>query len=731
MVSQLLSSLNDKQLEAVTSPLNNILVLAGAGSGKTRVLVTRIAWLLQQGALYANEILAVTFTNKATVEMKERLNALLPGHADSLWVGTFHGICHRLLRRHHLEVNLPPQFHIIDSDDQVRMIKRVIASMGLDPEKWPAKLAQGFINAKKDLGLRPAHIDASFNQKEATLLAIYKAYEKACQMAGSIDFGEILLRAHELLRDNPQVLQTYQNRFKALLVDEFQDTNTIQYAFIRLLAGSKASVMVVGDDDQSIYGWRGACIENIQQFVDDFKPVTLVRLEQNYRSTETILQAANALIANNGSRMGKELWTDLGLGEKITVYKALNELEEAFFVARHISESIRQGHDPLDIAILYRSNVQSRVVEDALLRSGIAYRIYGGMRFYERAEVKDCLSYLRLLLNPNDDSSFERIVNFPTRGIGDKTLEELSKISKSEACSLWQASEKLIHSSLLSARAHSALMGFTTLISQLKETISNLELDEQIETVIQKSGLLAHYSKIKTDNSESKLENLQELITAAREFRFANNIHQYDNLSLLAEFLANTFLEAPERDSALAETQDTIKKGYVHLMTLHAAKGLEFPKVYLIGMEEGVFPSSQSQSDPKRLEEERRLCYVGLTRAKERIILSYAEMRRQYGRAERHLPSRFLKELPTELLEKTGNAQLVKKPMFNRNSMAAESALLSGFNLGQEVSHATFGSGVILAVEGSGENIRIEVKFEDSSKWLVLKYAKLTPLVRS
>lgn len=726
MAFQLLNNLNTKQHEAVTSSLANILVLAGAGSGKTRVLVTRIAWLLEQGLLYADDVLAVTFTNKATVEMKERLNTLLPGAVDRLWVGTFHGICHRLLRRHYQEANLPLQFHIIDSDDQGRMIKRIIASMNLDPEKWPHKQAQSFINGKKDLGLRPAHIDVSYHRNETTLLAIYEAYEKACQMTGAIDFGEILLRAHELLRDNPLILQLYQDRFKAILVDEFQDTNTIQYAFIRLLAGSRASVMVVGDDDQSIYGWRGACIENIQQFVEDFKPVTLIRLEQNYRSTETILQAANALIANNDSRMGKELWTDLGKGEKITVYTALNELDEAFFVAKHISHAIHQGQDPLDMAVLYRSNVQSRVIEDALMRSGIAYRIYGGMRFYERAEVKDCLSYLRLLLNPDDDSAFERIVNFPTRGIGDKTLDELSKIAKTEACSLWQAADRLLQSSLLSARAHSALTGFIVLISQLKETISSRDLDEQIETVIQKTGLHAHFSKIKTENSESKLENLQELITAAREFRYAHNTSQYENFSLLAEFLANTFLEAPERNGTLSDDRDTLK-GYVHLMTLHSAKGLEFPNVYLIGMEEGVFPSHQSQACPKRLEEERRLCYVGLTRAKERIILSYAEIRRQYGRTERHVPSRFLNELPKELLEKRACRELMKKPLFNRSSMAAETAALAGFSLGQEVKHATFGQGIILSVEGSGDHARVEVKFKDiGSKWLVLAYAKLT-----
>lgn len=717
----ILDGLNEKQSEAVQSAFQNTLVLAGAGSGKTRVLVSRIAWLLQQHHMPVNAILAVTFTNKAAGEMKERLSTLLNTPLAGLWVGTFHGLCHRLLRRHYQEAQLPEQFHILDSDDQARVIKRVIAALNLDVEQWPFKQAQGFINHKKDEGLRPHHIHPS-NGPMATWLRIYQAYEQACKTAGVIDFAELLLRTHELLRDNSEILAYYQKRFKAILVDEFQDTNTIQYAWIRLLAGDHASVMAVGDDDQSIYGWRGARVENIQQFSQDFKDTSIVRLEQNYRSTATILDAANALITNNSSRMGKQLWTAGDRGEKIVVYSAFNELDEARFVSDRIRLLVGQGYCVDDIAILYRSNAQSRVLEDALLRAGTAYRIHGGLRFFERAEIKDCLAYLRLLANLNDDTAFERVVNFPTRGIGDKTLDELRQKARHEQISLWQAAISIIQKAELAQRAASALEKFLVLINQLQQKTIGLELDEQIHEVMHGSGLYEHFGKIKGDKSESRLDNLQELINAAKQFRYEQD--DDESMPILVAFLAHASLEAGDMQ---ADAHDN----YVHLMTLHAAKGLEFPVVFLVGMEEGLFPGKQSMEEPGRLEEERRLCYVGVTRARQQLFLTYAEVRRQYGREEYHKPSRFLAELPKALLEELRVMTHYKAPVF-KASVSDSAARDAGLRLGQMVSHAKFGQGVVLAVEGQGAHTRVQVKFaSEGAKWLVLAYANLTLIEHS
>ncbi len=714
-----LAGLNERQHSAVTAPLGHTLVLAGAGSGKTKVLVSRMAWLVNVQHLSPHAILAVTFTNKAAGEMKSRLSQLLNAPVQGLWVGTFHGLCHRLLRRHYEAARLPEQFHILDSDDQGRIIKRVIAALNLDPEQWPVKQAQSFINGKKDEGLRSQHIQVLGYGPGKTLVAIYKAYEQACQMAGVIDFAELLLRTHELLRDNKDLLAHYQQRFQAILVDEFQDTNTIQYAWIRLLAGTQAVVMAVGDDDQSIYGWRGAKVENIQQFSRDFQNTQVIRLEQNYRSTATILDAANALIMHNQSRMGKDLWTSGQRGEKIVVYSAFNELEEARFVSERIQMEINQGRATNEIAILYRSNAQSRVLEEALLYAGIAYRIYGGVRFFERAEVKDTLAYLRLLANPQDDTAFERVVNFPTRGIGEKTLDELRTLSKNEQIPLWQAAAKLLALGHLPQRAATALSHFKVMIEQLAEQTASLELDEQISLVIQASGLHAHFAKEKGDKSESRLDNLQELINAAKQFRYEQDAEE--SLPLLVAFLAHASLEAGEMQ---ADERDS----YVHLMTLHAAKGLEFPVVFLVGMEEGLFPGRQSMEDPQRLEEERRLCYVGMTRAMQQLVLSYAEIRRQYGREEYHRPSRFLSELPPELLDEVRVKARFKAPMSHpRASSVIEE---TGFRLGDSVNHAKFGQGVILAVEGGGAHTRVQVKFiEQGSKWLVLAYANLSKAI--
>lgn len=713
----ILDGLNERQLEAVMAPPGNTLVLAGAGSGKTRVLVSRIAWLIEHEKISAQAILAVTFTNKAAGEMRARLEDLLHAPTSGLWVGTFHGLCHRLLRRHYELARLPQQFHILDSDDQARIIKRVIAALNLDAEQWPFKQAQAFINGRKDEGLRPSHINIPQYGPIKTLVKIYQGYEQACQTAGVIDFAEILLRTHELLRDNPDILAHYRHRFQAILVDEFQDTNTIQYAWIRLLAGDGAFVMAVGDDDQSIYGWRGAKVENIQQFSRDFNQVQIIRLEQNYRSTSTILNAANALITNNNSRMGKELWTAGDIGEKIIVYSAFNELDEARFVSDRIKIAFDKGYSLDQVAILYRSNAQSRVLEEALLRAGIAYRIYGGLRFFERAEIKDALAYLRLLANLDDDTAFERIVNFPTRGIGEKTLDDVRQLARAENSSLWHAASLLLKSNSLTSRAATTLAKFISLIEAMKTNIQFMELDEQINEVINTSGLYEHFSKIKGDKSESRLDNLQELINAARQFRYEQDADE--ELPLLVAFLAHASLEAGEGQAGEHDS-------YVHMMTLHSAKGLEFPLVFLVGMEEGLFPGKQSIEEPGRLEEERRLCYVGLTRAKEKLVLSYAEVRRQYGREEYHRPSRFIAELPQELLEEIRVNVRFKPPITMRN-MPDTVAGEAGLRLGQSVSHAKFGQGVILSVEGSGAHTRVQVKFaNDGSKWLVLAYANLT-----
>lgn len=711
-MGSLLDGLNTQQCRAVSAPLGNTLVLAGAGSGKTRVLVNRIAWLIEQGML-PQSILAVTFTNKAAGEMKSRLAQLLNTPMTGLWVGTFHGLCHRFLRRHHQDAHLPEQFHILDSEDQGRLIKRIIQALNLDPEQWPVKQAQAFINHHKDEGKRCHHIQPTPYGVTPTLIRIYKAYEDACKTAGVIDFAELLLRTHELLRDNPAILAQYQQRFQAILVDEFQDTNTIQYAWIRLLAGGNASVMVVGDDDQSIYGWRGAKVENIHQFSRDFNQTNVIRLEQNYRSTATILNAANSLINHNNARMGKALWTEGNKGEAIIVYSAFNELDEARFVSERINMALQQGYAADDMAILYRSNAQSRVLEEALLRAGIAYRIHGGVRFFDRAEIKDALAYVRLVANLNDDTSFERVINFPARGLGEKTLDTLRTKAKETDMSLWQAASLCITEAYLSPRAAQSLQKFMDLIGQLQKKSVSLELDDYLNEIINSSGLYDYYAKVKGDKTESKLENLHELINAAKQFRYEEDAEE--PLPLVMAFLAHASLEAGDMQAEEHER-------FVHLMTLHAAKGLEFPLVFLVGLEEGLFPGRQSVEDVGRLEEERRLCYVGLTRAKEQLILSYAEIRRQYGREEYHRPSRFLRELPSELLNEIRGSIQTKAA-----SIPSSASTDSGFRLGQTVSHAKFGSGVILAVEGSGAHTRVQVKFiAEGTKWLVLAYANLT-----
>jgi DNA helicase-2/ATP-dependent DNA helicase PcrA len=723
-VSHILDGLNEAQREAVTAPPGHMLVLAGAGSGKTRVLVHRIAWLCQVEAASPFNIFAVTFTNKAAAEMRSRVEKLQGMPPAGMWVGTFHGLSHRLLRSHWKEAGLPQTFQILDADDQYRLIRRVLKSLELDEARWPPRQAQAFINARKDEGQRPPHIDTSHNPVYIQLVRIYTAYEAACKRAGVIDFAEILLRTLELLRDNDSLLEHYQHRFKHILVDEFQDTNTIQYALIRLLAGNSNKVFIVGDDDQAIYAWRGARVENIHKFQHDFKQAHIVRLEQNYRSTTTILSAANAMIDNNNDRMGKKLWTSGEDGEQILFYNAFNELDEARFVIERAKQWAEQGHARSEIAILYRSNAQSRVFEERLVSEGLPYRVYGGLRFFERAEIKDALAYLRLIDNRNDDASFERVVNTPTRGIGDRSVEKIREIARAKDYSMWEAARSLLDSKVLAARATNAIAGFIRLIDTLSEDSAELDLFEQVEHVVHASGLIEYYSKEKSEKAEARVENLEELVTAARGFDFdaesAVN-EEWQNMDKLTAFLTHAALEAGEGQAK--EWEDCIQ-----LMTLHSAKGLEFPLVFIVGLEEGLFPSQRSLDEEGKLEEERRLCYVGITRARKQLVLTSAEHRRLYGQDMYPTPSRFVSEIPEHLLNEVRSRPSVSQPLYSSKSQAA--APVNGISVGQRVMHAKFGEGVVINLEGSGAHARVEVNFEYAgTKWLVMAYANLQPVV--
>lgn len=715
----LLDGLNGKQREAVGSPLENILVLAGAGSGKTRVLVHRIAWLMAVEQASPFSIMSVTFTNKAAAEMRGRIEELMMGSASGMWNGTFHGICHRILRAHYLDAKLPEDFQIIDSEDQQRLLRRLIKAQNLDEKQWPARQAAWWINGKKDEGLRPKHIDAYRDPVTQTWLQVYSTYQEACDRAGLVDFAEILLRTTELLRDNAFIREHYQSRFKHILVDEFQDTNNIQYSWLRLMAGKDSHVMIVGDDDQSIYGWRGAKIENIHKFTEEFPSVSTIRLEQNYRSTKTILKAANELIENNTERMGKELWTDGNQGELISVYSAYNELDEARFAVNKIKEWQEKGGQLTDTAMLYRNNAQSRVLEEALIQANLPYRIYGGMRFFERQEIKDALSYMRLIANRRDDASFERVVNTPTRGLGDKTLETIRFAARDRGATMWEASLALLEEKVLAGRAASALSRFIELINALEDDTAELTLHQQTDHVIKSSGLFAMYEQEKGEKSKARIENLEELVTATRQFE---KPEEAEEMTLLSAFLAHAALEAGEGQAD--EFEDAVQ-----LMTLHSAKGLEFPMVFMVGVEEGMFPSQMSAEEAGRLEEERRLCYVGMTRAKEKLFITYAEMRRLYGQDKYHKPSRFIRELPESCLEEVRMKAQVSRPASSgRFSQTAvkDNFNETGFNLGQRVIHPKFGEGTIINFEGSGAQGRVQVAFNgEGIKWLVTQYAKL------
>ena len=719
-VTLIIDSLNDAQRQAVTAPSQAMLVLAGAGSGKTRVLVHRIAWQIQVEDIPAHSILAVTFTNKAAKEMRSRIESLLNMSTQSLWIGTFHGIAHRLLRRHTKQAKLPDTFQVMDSSDQLRVIKRLINTLNLDDSKWPAREAQWYINAQKDEGIRARHMLDTADLHQRQMLRIYKAYEEICDRSGLVDFAELLLRAHELLRDNQDILDFYQQRFRQVHVDEFQDTNTIQYAWLRLLTDGKDNLFVVGDDDQSIYGWRGAKIENIYSFQKHYPNHQVIKLEQNYRSTGTILKAANTIIANNTGRMGKELWTATGEGEPCSLYAAFNEQDEAYFVVERIRTWINEGGLRSDAAILYRSNAQSRQFEEKLMATATPYKVYGGLRFFDRAEIKNALAYLRLMSNRNDDASFERIINTPTRGIGAKAIDDIRCIARDQSLSLWASAIVLINQRTMTARATNALIGFLELIKELTTQATDLELYEKVKFVIEKSGLIELYQKEKMDKGEEKVENLEELVNAARLFDFdrANE----EGMGELDMFLTHAALES-------GDNQGEDFDDCVQLMTIHSAKGLEFKLVFLVGMEENLFPSQQSVDDVGRLEEERRLCYVGMTRAMQHLYLTYAESRRLYGRESYPRPSRFLREIPSELIQEVRVRATINYPVTPIQIKNSSLQVTGSYKLGQRISHAKFGEGVVLQIEGSGAQERVQINFKTAGvKWLMLAYANLEVL---
>ena len=725
-VSHLLDDLNPAQRDAVSAAPGHYLVLAGAGSGKTRVLTHRIAWLNEVHGVPAHGILAVTFTNKAAGEMRARADVQLRNGSRGMWIGTFHGLAHRLLRLHWQEAKLPETFQVLDSDDQQRLVKRVVQAMELDEGKYPPKQLTWWINEQKDEGRRPEHIQPAPNDDWLDVRRqVYAGYQERCDRAGLVDFAELLLRAHELLRDTPALLAHYRMRFREILVDEFQDTNAIQYAFVRVLAGDTGHVFVVGDDDQSIYGWRGAKVENMQQFLRDHPSARTIRLEQNYRSSANILGAANAVIAHNPGRIGKQLWTDTGDGEPIDLYAAYNEMDEARFVVERIRQWVRDGGSLGDAAILYRSNAQSRAFEEALLSEQLPYRVYGGMRFFERAEIKDALAYLRLVANRGDDAAFERAVNTPARGIGERTLDEVRRLARNARVSLWGAAMLATQGTDLAGRARNALAAFMALVEQLAGETAELDLAERVDHVLVRSGLREHWAKESRGglDSESRTENLDELVSVASRFvRRIDDDDATEGMSELVAFLSYAALEAGEGQVEAGEDG-------VQLMTLHSAKGLEFPLVFLAGLEEGLFPSNRSLDESGRLEEERRLAYVGITRARQKLVLTYAEARRLHGQDMYGIPSRFLREIPASLLNEVRPRVQVSRPasgFATRPAPGHASLETPGLKLGQTVTHAKFGPGVVTDYEGSGAHARVQVNFaNEGSKWLVLAYANL------
>ncbi len=713
MESKLLDALNEAQKKAVTNVSQNCLVVAGAGSGKTRVLTQRIIWLISQKNYSPLSILAVTFTNKAANEIKSRLSESLNLNIQNLWVGTFHGICYRILRQHFLAAKLDKNFQIIDSEDQIRLIKRILKLNSIDENFISPKQYVNYINRKKDSSIRSKDIvDNDFSEKGYK--HIYQLYEEYCNKSSLVDFGELILKTKEILESNDEISKYYKNNFKEILVDEFQDTNKIQYELIKLFSSKQNSVFAVGDDDQSIYGWRGAVSTNMNTFQKEFQDLTLVRLEQNYRSTSNILNAANNLIKNNDDRLGKNLWTSDKSGEPIKYFIAYNDYEEAEFVIEKIKELVENEYQNDEISILYRSNAQSRILEEQLIANKIKYRIYGGLRFFERAEIKDILAYLRLAFNHNDDNSFERIINTPTRGIGEKTKTIIRESAKINNTSLFQSAYDALKNKNFSNKVNNSLDNFFAVISHIKD-VQDKKLPEIISTIIEKTGIKKPYENNKTEQNQSKIENIDELVSAASSFQEEN---YYNDEPVLDAFLSHVSLES-------GEGQGDKWEKCVQLMTIHAAKGLEFPVVFLVGMEEGLFPSKLS-IDEDNLSEERRLCYVGITRARKLLFLSSAELRRQYGYDNYALPSRFISEIPEELIEqiKGASASYVK---MNKNSFYVENSEYKDFyDIGKRVIHEKFGEGIVTNFEGDSQNSRIEVEFDSyGKKWLLLSLANL------
>ena len=728
--STLLVDLNNKQLEAVTLPHQSALILAGAGSGKTRVLTARIAWLIQTGQVSPTGLLAVTFTNKAAKEMLTRITASLPINTRGMWVGTFHGLCNRLLRAHHREAGLPASFQILDIADQLSVIKRLMKLMNVDDEKYPPKQVQNFINGCKDEGLR-AHAVEAYDAHSQKMREIFEEYDKQCQRDGVADFAELLLRCYELLERDANIRQHYQSRFKYILVDEFQDTNRLQYLWLKLLAGQGNCMFAVGDDDQSIYGFRGARVGNMRDFEKDFNIQHIVKLEENYRSHSNILDAANAIISHNTNRLGKNLWTSAGAGEPVRVYDAYNDTDEAQFIVDEIKMLHCEGASLGEIALLYRSNAQSRILEHALFSANLPYRVYGGLRFFERAEIKHAIAYMRLIANANDDTALLRVINFPARGIGARGLEQLQESARAENCSIWQAAINKVGDGKLGGKG---IEGFVALIRHMVDNAYGISLPELTELATTMSGLTAHYQNDK--EGEDRIENLKELVTAAvsftnQDFGNHNNVDGETEQDLLTQFLSHASLEAGEH-------QADVGKEALQLMTVHASKGLEFKAVFISGLEEGLCPHEQSLYENQGLEEERRLMYVAVTRARQRLYLSHAQSRMLHGKVRYGIPSRFLDEIPEQLLKHINSKPVVRSGstrdynelpamMSGQQSLNQKNAM--PWKIGQQVAHTKFGNGVVVSYEGNASDMRVQVNFgREGLKWLAMEFAKLNPI---
>ena len=722
-VSYILDNLNDEQRQAVTSEKQHLMVLAGAGSGKTRVLVHKVAWQVEALRKSPSSIMAVTFTNKAASEMRSRIEELLQSPAVDLWCGTFHGLSHRLLKRFNKEADLASGFTILDSDDQLRIIKRISKELNLDEAAWPSRQSQWQINAWKDDGLRSSKVKDNGDFFKETIKNIYKQYEEVCIQDNLLDFGELLLKSYEVIKKNEVVRSYFHTRFKTVLIDEFQDTNSIQYKWLLEISSKDASITAVGDDDQSIYGWRGAKVENVATFTKTFKGSETIRLEQNYRSTNVILSAANALIENNNDRLGKNLWTEQLEGENIVLYQAYNEQDEARFTADILKEWMNKGELYEDAAVLYRSNAQSRALEEALLRSSIPYRIYGGQRFYERLEIKNAISYLKIIFNHSDNPAFERSISNPTRGVGEKTLNKIRSAAKKFNISYIKSSAKLLDEGVISGRGGSGLRSYLELINTCREIAETNTLSELMEYIIQTSGLYAYHGKEPGEKGKTRTENLEELISATKNFE-QSVADSKKNIEIAEDYLDMISLDSGDRQAS--EHDDAAQ-----LMTLHSAKGLEFKLVIMTGLEESLFPHGRSMDSISQLEEERRLCYVGITRAMQKLYITYAESRRLHGADTFNPPSRFIKEIPTNFMDEIRPRAQTTTAYTRRDFASAKETKYKvedeiGYALGQKVLHPSFGEGIVLNYEGTGEAARVQINFDGSgTKWLVLSFAKL------